>query len=246
MTNNRDMIAKNIADLLHDGDVVNLGVGIPSLVGNYIPDKVTVLLHCENGCVGMDRELPFPWDMNNRESVAGWMEKMGGERGNWKTGHYDLINASNSLITLLPGGCCFDTAMSFSIARGGHLDATILGGFQVDMDGNLANWAVPGQKVRGMGGAMDLVSGAKKVIVAMEHCSKSGTAKIVKECSMPLTALKCVDIIVTELCIIYCRDGRLTVAAMAPGVTKEELQKKTDAVLDFADHIETMKLPESA
>lgn len=244
MADNREMIARNIADMLSDGDLVNLGVGIPSLVGNYIPEDMTVLLHCENGCVGMEKALDTPWDLSDRDDVAGWMEKMGGENGNWRTGHYDLINASNMPITLIPGACCFDTAMSFSIARGGHLDATVLGGLQVDMDGNLANWSVPGQKVRGMGGAMDLVSGAKSVIVAMEHCSKSGEPKIVKKCSMPLTALNCVDVIVTELCIIHCKDGELTVTAMAPGVTKEELIEKTEATLHFAANIERMKVPD--
>ena len=244
MATKREIIARNIADMLHDGDVVNLGVGIPSLVGNYIPKDIMILLHSEYGCVGMGQELKAPWDISDRNSVISWMNEHRGENADWRTGHKDLYNASDALITLNPGACCFDTALSFAIARGGHLDATVLGGLQVDMEGNLANWTVPGKKLNGMGGAMDLVSGAKKVIVAMEHCSKTGEPKLVKRCTMPLTAINCVDIVVTDLCVIQCGSGKMTVIAMAPGITKEELMAKTEAELAFADILMQMKIPE--
>lgn len=245
MASTREIIARNIADMLYDGDVVNLGVGIPTMVGNYIPEDITILLHSENGCIGMGKEIPDPWDYTDRDSVIRWMDEHKGEKSDWRTGHKDLNNASDVLITLNPGACCFDTALSFAIARGGHLDVTVLGGLQVDLDANLANWTVPGKKLNGMGGAMDLVSGAKKVIVAMEHCSKDGAPKLMKKCTMPLTAVNCVDTVVTDLCVIQCGDGKMTVTAMAPGVTKEELQAKTEAPLTFAEDIQLMKMPEA-
>lgn len=244
MAEKREIIARNIAEMLHDGDVVNLGVGIPSLAGNYIPGNITIHLHSENGCIGMDRDMKDPWDISDRSSVIGWMSGHRGENSDWRTGHKDLCNASDALITLKPGACCFDTAMSFAIARGGHLDATVLGGLQVDLEGNLANWTVPGKKLNGMGGAMDLVTGAKRVIVAMEHCSKNGEPKLMKKCTMPLTGVNCVDTVVTDLCVIQCGDGKMIVTAMLPGITKEELQEKTEAPLTFADKIHMMKLPE--
>ena len=169
-----------------------------------------------------------------------WADKENG----WKTGHRDLCDATGDLAVLIPGACCFDSVVSFMMARGGHLDATVLGGLQVDEEGNLANWQVPGKNIPGMGGAMDLVSGAKKVIVAMEHCSKAGEPKILKKCTFPLTAVKCVSVLVTDLCIIEFIDGKLTVVAMAPGVTKEELQAKTEATLHFADNIVVLDIVE--
>ena len=243
MGDNRNMIAKNIATLLKDGDFVNLGVGIPTLAGNYVEKGITVLLHCENGCIGQDKELDLNSIYDTRESAIAWMEKNGGEDGDWKKGHRDLNNAGDSLITLIPGACCFDSSISFAMARGGHLDATVLGGLQVDMQGNLANWMVPGKMINGMGGAMDLVSGAKKVIIAMEHCTKKGEPKILKKCTMPLTAINCVDVVVTELCILEWKKGIFTVVAMAPGITKEELQAKTEAELIFAQNIIEMAVP---
>lgn len=244
MANSREIIACNVAAMLHDGDVVNLGVGIPTMAGNYIPKDVTVLLHSENGCIGMGQEIPDPWDLMDRGSVIAWMDAHKGEMGDWRTGHKDLNNASDALITLNPGACCFDTVLSFAIARGGHLDATVLGGLQVDLDANLANWTVPGKKLNGMGGAMDLVSGAKRVIVAMEHCARDGAPKLVKKCTMPLTAVNCVDTVVTEYCVIQCVDGKMTVTAMVPGLTREELQAMTEAPLTFAEEMETMRVPE--
>lgn len=244
MTQKREIIAKNIAGMLHNGDIVNLGVGIPSLVGNYIPEDVLVLLHCENGCVGMGKEIKDPWDINDRDSVIKWMSENMGEKSDWRTGHKDLCNANDVLVTLLPGACCFDSAVSFIIARGGHLDTTILGGLQVDTEANLANWTVPGKKMNGMGGAMDLVSGAKKVIVAMEHCTKTGEPKLVKHCSMPLTAVNCVNTVVTELCVIEFKNGEMVVTAMIPGLSREELQAKTEAPLKFASNVGTMTYPD--
>ena len=244
MANNREIIARNIADMLHDGDVVNLGVGIPTMVSNYLPEEYTIFLHAENGALGMASALDDPYDITDRKSVMDWMEAHKGDKGDWRTGHAELCNANSSLCTLMPGACCFDTNVSFAIARGGHLDATILGGLQVDEEFNLANWMVPGKVVNGMGGAMDLVAGTKKVVVAMEHCTKKGEPKILKKCTMPLTAVNCVTDIVTELCVIECTDGKLIVRKMAPGVTKEELQAKTEATLTFPEEIGEMVIPE--
>lgn len=240
MANIRGMIAKNIAAMLHDGDFVNLGIGIPTMVGNYIPKGISVLLHGENGCIGQDKELNTPELFDTRESVMSWMSAHREETDTWRTGHKDLNNAGDNFITLIPGGCCFDSSISFAMARGGHLDAAVLGGLQVDMEGNLANWMVPGKMINGMGGAMDLASGAKKVIVAMEHCDKKGVSKIRKKCTMPLTAVGCVDVIVTELCIVEVRKEGLVVTAISPYITKEELQEKTEAPLYFADDMKMM------
>lgn len=238
MIDSRKMIAKNIAAMLHDGDFVNLGIGIPTLVSLYIPEGMTVLLHGENGSIGQDGIVPIE---NGR--LTEWESAHGQENGDWIHGHKDLINAGCENITLISGGCCFDSSVSFAMARGGHLDATILGGLQVDEEGNLANWIVPGKSVKGMGGAMDLVSGAKRVIIAMEHCSKSGEPKLLKKCTMPLTAVRCVDVVVTELCVLECKEGRFWVKAIAPGITKEELQEKTGTDLVFSDDLEEMLLP---
>lgn len=240
MADSRQMIAKNIADMLYDGEFVNLGVGIPTLAGKYIPKDITVFLHGENGCLGQDRLIT-----GTPKEMYQWEEVHRGENGDWKSGHKDLCNASCEYVTLLPGGSCFDSAVAFAMARGGHLDATVLGGLQVDRYGNLANWNVPGRRITGMGGAMDLVSGAKRVIVAMEHCTKEGNAKILNQCTMPLTAVKCVDVVVTELCVLECIDGHLTVKAIAPGVTREELQAKTEAKLDFGENVKLMKIPDA-
>lgn len=240
MVDKRQVIAKNIANMLYDGEFVNLGVGIPTMVGKYIPKNVTVFLHGENGCLGQDQLI-----LGTQEKLNEWEKTHKGEESDWTEGHKDLCNASCEFITLLPGGCCFDSSIAFAMARGGHLDATVLGGLQVDMQGNLANWNVPGKRITGMGGAMDLVSGAKKVIVAMEHCTKDGKPKILSKCTMPLTAIKCVNIIVTELCIIECIDNQLVVKAIIPGVSKEELQKKTEAKLCFSDELGVMAIPDS-
>lgn len=239
MSGNREIIARNVAQMLHDGEYVNLGVGIPTLVSNYLPEGTQIFLHGENGSIGQARQLPFEWDIQNRESVIAWKERHG-DGGQSSGGHRDLINAGNSFITLIPGGSCFDSAMAFSIARGGHLDATVLGALQVDEECNLANWAVPGKFLAGMGGAMDIVSGARRVIIAMEHCDKNGASKIVKKCTLPLTATHCVTDIVTEMCVIKCAPEMLVVTAIARGVSREDLISKTGAKLHFADTVVEM------
>ncbi|MGI6029090.1 MAG: CoA-transferase [Candidatus Heteroscillospira sp.] len=231
----RKFIAKNIAAMLHDGDFVNLGVGIPTLVSDYIPKNMTVLLHGENGSVGAAALVTIA-----PNEIDTWKATACGENGDWRTGHRDLANASGEYITIIPGGCCFDSSTSFAMARGGHLDATVLGGLQVDADANLANWTIPGKRTTGMGGAMDLVSGAKRVIVAMEHCTKTGEAKLVKKCTMPLTAVACVSAVVTELCVMEYIDGKFVVTAMAPGVTRDELISKTEIDLVFSGNVRTM------
>lgn len=237
--NKREFIAKNVARMFSDGDLVNLGVGIPTLASSYVPAGMEVIFHAENGAIGAGEAGGFP-DTTTREGMISWMESCGGELGSWRTVHRDLCNASGEVIKLIPGAACCDSAMAFAIARGGHLDATVLGALQVDRECNLANWKIPGKKLNGMGGAMDIVSGAKRVIIAMEHCNKNGESKIVEKCTLPLTALNCVTSIVTELCIIDCKPGELKVVALAPGVSKEDVIKNTAAELVFADELEEM------
>lgn len=238
-TKSRRIIAKNIAAMLHDGDFVNLGVGMPTLVSDYIPKDITVLLHGENGAVGLGSLIT-----GTPEEMEEWEENNGGEKGSWKAGHRDICNASCEYVTLIPGASCFDSSISFAMARGGHLDATILGGMQVDAEGNLANWMIPGKHISGMGGAMDLVCGAKKVIVAMEHCTQKGELKLLKKCTMPLTAVNCVDIVVTELCILEWRDKQFMVTGIAPNTTREDLMARTGFELMFADEIRIMDVHE--
>ncbi len=244
--NTRHTIAKNIARFFENDTFVNLGVGIPTLSANYVPEGVEFLLHAECGFAGEETVVPFPWEsLDDRDEVIRGMKALSDEAGcDWRTGHRDLCDASNSLVKLGPGAACFDSSISFAMARGGHLDMTVLGGLQVDEEGNLANWMVPGKTTNGMGGAMDLVSGAKKVVVAMEHCSKSGEAKILKKCTFPLTAVACVSAIVTELAVIEFIDGKMVVTAMNPNITKEELQAKTEAALTFAEQIDVMDIVE--
>ncbi|MCI9330797.1 MAG: succinyl-CoA--3-ketoacid-CoA transferase [Oscillibacter sp.] len=244
MATKKEIVARNIATMLHDGDFVNLGVGLPAMASNYLSKDITIWFHGENGAIGQKEELPFEWDWNDRDSCISWLEKHGDGDGDWRTGHRDLTNANDAFITLIPGGCCFDTVMSFTMARGGHLDATVLGGLQVDEEGNLANWMVPGKTISGMGGAMDLVAGSKKVIVAMEHCSKDGAPKLLKKCTMPLTGVHCVDVVVTDLCIIEFIKGKPVVTAMAPGTTKESIIAQTEMTLTFSENPATMLIPD--
>ncbi|MDK2836019.1 MAG: acetate CoA/acetoacetate CoA-transferase beta subunit [Thermosediminibacterales bacterium] len=212
----RERIAKRVAKELKDGDIVNLGIGMPTMVANFIPEGVEVILQSENGFVGLG---PAPAE---------------GEEDP------DLTNAGGQPVTILPGGAFFDSAQSFAIIRGGHVDATVLGALQVDEKGNLANWMIPGKMVPGMGGAMDLTVGAKKVIIAMEHTAKGGKPKILKQCTLPLTAKEQVNLIVTEMAVIEVTKDGLLLKEVGPGLTAEDVQNATEAQLIIDPNLKEM------
>lgn len=211
----KDIIARRVASEFKDGDVVNLGIGLPTLVPNFIPEGVEIILHSENGFTGIG---PAP----EEDQVD-----------------MDLVNAGGLPVTIIPGGVFFDSAMSFTIIRGGHLDATVLGALQVDEEGNLANWMIPGKLVPGMGGAMDLVGGAKKVIVAMTHTAK-GEIKILKRCTLPLTGAKKVSKIITEMGVMEVTPEGLVLTEYNTEYTIEEIQAVTEATLIIAKDIKPM------
>jgi len=213
--NPKEIIARRVAKEFKDGDVVNLGIGLPTMVANYVPEDIEIILQSENGFTGIG---PAP--------AEGDEDK-------------DLVNAGSMPATIMPGGAFFDSAMSFTIIRGGHLDATVLGALQVDEKGNLANWMIPGKLVPGMGGAMDLVGGAKKVIVSMVHTAK-GNHKIMKECNLPLTAAGKVSKIITEMGVMEVTDKGLMLTEFNPEFTLEQIQEATEATLIISEDLREM------
>ena len=214
----KELIARRIARELKDGQVVNLGIGLPTTVANYIPDNVEIILQSENGFVGIG---PVP--------PEGQFDR-------------DLINAGNQHVTVKPGTCFFDSAVSFGIIRGGHVDATVLGTLEVDQEGNVANYIIPGKLSAGMGGAMDLCTGAKKVIIATTHTDKQGRSKVLKKCRLPLTASREANLIVTDLAFMERTEKGLVLRETAPGVTVEEVLAKTEAELIVPDDVQVMKV----
>ena len=216
MALSKQQIAQRIARELKDGWYVNLGIGIPTLVANYIPEGVNVTLQSENGLLGMG---PFPTE-----------EKVDA----------DLINAGKQTVTMLPGSVLFNSSDSFAMIRGGHMDLTVVGAMEIDQNGDIANWKIPGKMVKGMGGAMDLVAGTENIIVAMTHANKHGQSKLLKQCSLPLTGRTCIKRVVTDLAYLTIENGAFVLRELAPGVRVEEVKSLTDGDLVVANDVSEM------